>query len=85
MPPEVHSHTGRTAIFQSAWTDESGRLFLATDLGLGLVHTLDMEAAATAVEQGLWAVKEAPFAELPRRFGHCLSPQAMEPNAPPRG
>jgi hypothetical protein len=80
--PELRSHTGRPAIFQSAWTDEFGRLYLATDLGLGLVHTLDMEAAATAVERGLWPVQETRFAELPQRFGHCLSPQAREADTP---
>src|SRR5881628_2245154 len=40
--PAIISHTGRAARFASAWLDEQGRLFLATDLGLGIVHTLDM-------------------------------------------
>ena len=72
--PAITSHTGRTARFESAWLDEHGRLFLAADLGLGIVHTLDMELAASAVESGAWVVAEAPFDALPERFGYRLRP-----------
>ena len=74
-PPQVQSHTGRMAQVQSAWVDEHGRLFLQTDLGLGLVHSLDMEAASDALEAGVWPLHETTFAELPARFGYCLRPQ----------
>jgi hypothetical protein len=70
----LRSHSGRPATFGSAWLDEHGRLFVATDLGLGLVHTLDMEIAADAVEQGRWPVGDLCAADLPRRFGFRLSP-----------
>ncbi len=79
--PGVRSHTGVDAQVESVWTDEHGRLFLATDQGLGIVHTLDMGTAADAVEQGLWDVQEASFAELSGRFGDRLSPQALAPAA----
>ncbi len=74
--PEVtlRSHSGLTAVLDSAWLDEHGRLFLATDLGLGLVHTLDMETAADAIECGHWTVRDALSADLPARFGFRLSP-----------
>jgi len=72
--PAITSHSGRLAQFESAWLDEQGRLFLATDLGLGLVHTLDMETAAGAVESGAWVPQEIRFDELPARFGYRLSP-----------
>src|SRR5665213_2460946 len=52
--PAIVSHTGAPARFESAWLDERGRLFIGTDIGLGLVHTLDMEAASGAVERGEW-------------------------------
>jgi hypothetical protein len=82
-PPQLRSHTGREARFESAIVDETGRLFIATDIGLGVVHTLDMETAADAIEQGHWAVADLHGAELPQRFGHCLSPQAQaEPKKP---
>lgn len=71
----VSSHTGLPAVPQGAWLDERGRLFLQTDLGFGLVHTLDMGPAADAVERGLWAPETLPFAEMPARFGYVLAPQ----------
>jgi hypothetical protein len=52
------------------WT--KGRLFLHTDLGLGLVHSLDMGTAADALEAGAWPPHEAPFAELPRASATAL-------------
>ncbi len=75
--PQLRSHTGREAGYQSACTDEQGRLFIATELGLGLVHTLDMEAAADAIEQGFWSVDALRFDELAGRFRYCLSPAAL--------
>jgi hypothetical protein len=76
MPPEVVSHTGQVAQPAAALLDERGRLFLATDLGLGVVHALDMAEAADAVEAGHWVPEEVRFADLPARFGYVLSPQA---------
>ena len=72
--PGITSHTGAPARFESAWLDESGRLFLATDLGFGIVHTLDMEFAADAVEAGLWSPADVRFEALPSRFGYRLGP-----------
>jgi len=73
---ELLSHTGRAAAYESAWLDENGRLFVATDIGLGLVHSLDMDAAADQVESGRWTVGEVRFSELPGRFGYRPSPVA---------
>ena len=70
----VHSHTGLAAQVRSAWLDEQGRLFLDSELGLGLVHTQDMHDAARAVEAGLWLPTPMPFAEMATHFGHVLSP-----------
>ena len=71
----IVSHTGRAAVYESAWLDELGRLFLNTDLGLGIVHSLDMEAAADAVEAGRWLPQDCVAAELPTRFGFVLQPE----------
>lgn len=73
--PSVTGHTGEAARAASAWLDEGGRLFLATDLGLGLVHSLDQERAADAVEAGVWVPETVRFDELPRRFGYRLRPE----------
>jgi hypothetical protein len=70
----VLSHTGIEAAVQSSWLDEEGRLYLFTDLGLGLVHTADMGPAADAVEQGRWQPKEFLSSELPQRFGFVRQP-----------
>lgn len=73
----LRAHTGAAAAARGAWTDEHGRLFLDSDLGLGLVHTADMERAARALEHGAWALQgELPFAQMPQRFGYRPSPAA---------
>lgn len=75
----VHSHTGLSAQVQEAWVDEDGRLFLETDLGPGIVHSLDMLSAVQALEAGDWPVgepQEARFADLLGRWGLVLEPRA---------
>ncbi|MDP2449873.1 MAG: DUF2946 family protein [Polaromonas sp.] len=72
----VTAHTGRPARVQRCILDEHGRLYLETDLGFGLVHTLDMMQASEAIEQGLWVPVEAVTRDLPSRFGYVRSPAA---------
>lgn len=79
----VASHTGREATVQSALVDEQGRLFLVTDVGLGIVHTADMELASRAVERGQWQPAEVRFDALPARHGYRLSPAAAATVNPP--
>ena len=72
----VQAHTGADAgAVQGAWVDELGRLFLQTAAGLGLVRSLDMDAAADAVAAGLWSPQDISFADLPALFHYQLSPQ----------
>ena len=73
--PALESHTGRAANYRAGCVDESGRLFVDTDLGLGLVHTLDMGLAAEAVECGAWSAAPCRFDELPARHGYRLRPE----------
>lgn len=61
--------------------DEQGRVYLHTPMGLGLVHTLDVHLAAQALEAGLWPLQECDAAQLPKRFGFVLSPQAQQDTA----
>ncbi|MDO9286270.1 MAG: DUF2946 family protein [Aquabacterium sp.] len=72
--PTVTSHTGRAAIVKTCWLDDEGRLYLDTDLGLGLVHSQDMLDAARAIEQGLWRPEPLAAAEAPVRFGFVRQP-----------
>lgn len=74
----VHDHTGRPARVQRCHLDELGRLYLETDTGFGLVHTMDMGPAADAVEAGLWVPHEVLAAELPGRYGYRTSPQSLQ-------
>jgi hypothetical protein len=67
---------GRAARYRAAWLDEHGRLFLDSDRGFGLVHSLDTGVAAQAVEAGDWQPREMAFARMPRQFGYVLRPQA---------
>jgi hypothetical protein len=72
--PAITSHTGRAARAHGAWADGEGRLYLDSDLGLGLVHSLDMEAASDALDAGRWPLAELAFDELPARFGFVRRP-----------
>ena len=72
----VQSHTGQPVQVKQALTDESGRVFLVTDKGLGLVHTQDVLHAAEAVERGHWTPESVQAAELPARYRYVLSPEA---------
>ena len=73
----VTAHTGEPARTQRCLVDELGRVFLDTDLGLGLVHTLYVGLAAEAVLTGLWVPQDVLAADLPARFGYVPSPQAL--------
>lgn len=71
---DVTTHAGELLAPNTTLVDETGRLYAATDRGLGVVHTLDMHAAADLVEQGRWRPEPVRAQELPARFGHVLSP-----------
>lgn len=75
----VASHTGQAARVQQCLVDETGRVYLETDLGFGLVHTQDMVQASDAVESGRWLPQEVRAADLPGRFGYVTSPAALPP------
>ena len=77
------AHTGKAAKHLRTIVDGEGRLFVETDIGFGLVHTLDMEAASDAIDQGLWKPEEMRADELPGRFGYVLSPAAGKPISKP--
>ena len=78
----VVSHTGRAAVVHNCLVDEQGRVYLATDMGFGLVHTLDVALAAQAVEAGHWTPQLVHAADLPDRFGYAMSPLDRSKTAP---
>ena len=81
---DVTTHSGQVLAPLGTLVDEQGRLYAATDRGLGLVHTLDMHAAADLVDQGVWRPQEVLAAVLPERFGHVLSPAGRKGAAAPK-
>lgn len=73
---EVDAHTGQAvgSVF-ATFVDEHGRLFLSTDVGLGVLRSLDMDVAADAITAGVWPEpQDVAFAELPARFAYMLRP-----------
>ncbi len=79
----VVSHTGRPALYRESWLDEEGRLYLVCDLGLGVVHTLDMALAADQVESGVWAPQISDVPTLSAHYGFVRSPEAEAAGRPP--
>jgi hypothetical protein len=74
----VTSHTGRLVQVHKSLVDEFGKLYLHTSLGLGLVHTLDVQRAAQALEMALWTLEDVVADELPVQYGYVVSPQKNE-------
>lgn len=70
----VLSHTGRSAVVQDCLMDEQGRIYFATDLGLGLVHTQDVLLVAQAVEAGRWIPCDVQAQDLSTQFGYVMHP-----------
>lgn len=73
----VMSHTGKVAEVREMRVDESGRVYLQTDIGPGLVHSMDVGLAADAVEQGRWVPIPIEGAVLAQEFGFVRSPFAL--------
>ncbi|RMX03439.1 DUF2946 family protein [Corticibacter populi] len=73
---EVSTHTGLPVQCQGCHEDEAGRIYMETQRGLGLVHSMDMLFFANALErQPAWQPLPARWADLPGRFGFVRSLQ----------
>ena len=73
----VRTHTGTVAVPRLCLLDELGRVYLDTDLGFGLIHTMDVAIAAEAVLQGLWVPLDVASEAMPARFGYVISPDSQ--------
>ncbi len=73
----VLSHTGVEVQVQDSLLDESGKLYLVTDLGLGLVHSADMGLAADRVEAGAWNPRAVMAHDLPTQGRFVRSPRPL--------
>ena len=72
----VRAHSGERVEAQACMVDETGRVYLQTTLGFGLVHTLDVACVAEAVQAGTWVPDEVRSDQLPGRFGYVPSPKS---------
>lgn len=72
---ELVSHTGLPTQAQQCLCDQWGHVYVATPLGLGLVHTQDVGHVAQLIEQGHWALADCQREQLPQQYGFVLSPQ----------
>lgn len=72
----LRSHTGQIAAATACLLDGAGQVYFATELGLGLVHSLDVPFVADAIERGDWSVQEVRAEDLPRQYGFVRSPLA---------
>lgn len=71
----VLTHSGTGVQTHDSLLDESGRLYLVTELGLGLVHSADMALAADWVDAGRWTPTPVEHELLPKRFGFVRQPR----------
>ena len=69
------SHTGQQTQACQTFCDDEGRLYAASLLGLGLVHSLDVVVAADLIGHAAWPAPETvPAVDLQARFGYVRSP-----------
>ncbi len=80
------SHTGAHCEVHEAWLDERGRLWLGTQAGPGLLHSLDMVLLEPWLDDSLsslrlpgsdaLALQPLAAADIEARLGFCASPSA---------
>lgn len=79
---QLSTHTGLPAQFVCSFEDEQGRVFIETDLGLGLLHSQDMYCFSEQLERADdWLPSAINSAELADRFHFVLSPLVLEQQA----
>ncbi|MCF8167206.1 MAG: DUF2946 family protein [Rhodoferax sp.] len=81
----VVSQTGITTHATRCMSDERGWVYLETPLGLGLVHTFDVETVAEALDSGHWHIERLHHSELPLRYGYVCSPATAQKKASASG
>lgn len=71
----LQAQTGAATKCLRCLSDESGRVYLLTPVGIGLVHTLDVPTVATALETAHWALETVVSTDLEAQFGFLKSPK----------
>ncbi|WP_089952600.1 DUF2946 family protein [Limnohabitans sp. 2KL-3] len=71
------AHTGVSSKALACLMDELGRVYLKTDLGFGLVHSLDVGLVAETLEKGNCVLEECESQALPGQNHYVMSPQSI--------
>ena len=74
----VRAHTGQDTACTRCLADEFGWAYLETQLGFGLVHTLDVGRVAEAIESGRCQLEVVSRKELAACYGFVRSPAALQ-------
>ena len=74
----LRSHTGAAAIACACLVDERGWLYFDSNIGLGLLHSLEVARLADWIEQGRWQPEPVAAESLAARFGFVPSPAARQ-------
>ncbi len=77
----VQTHTGQWVHPTECVVDRAGRAYLATSVGVGLVHSLDTGLLAERLERGDWPVRELAQPDPSVEYGYVCSPQALQNGA----
>jgi len=68
------THTQLYIKWKNMYTDEVGRVYVDTDLGIGLIHTMEMSTFADQLLKEKWTLNEVKIQDLESTFGFVKSP-----------
>jgi len=71
---KIFTHTQIYPLIKKAYTDEVGRVYLSTSIGLGLVHSQDMGILVDEISRNDWKLEEVLSHQLEVQFGFVKNP-----------
>lgn len=72
----LRTHTSLAVDYNGCYMDETGRLYIETNVGLGLVHTQDVLEASHFIESSVWVPEEVDSKQLAQLFKFVKNPSA---------
>ena len=74
---KLTAQTGQETVPQMCLTDEAGKVYFQTPIGVGLLHTMDVALAAEGLSLDLWPLEIIEAKELTAKFAYCMSPASV--------
>ncbi len=68
------THTGVPSTVEHCCVDEQGYVYLKCLAGFGLIHSLDVERAAAAIESARWSLQQVDRGDLAAQYAFVRSP-----------